>query len=55
MLIISLVLLVSQFEILGKDDNDEHLLNILLISVKFLVSHFEISGNDDIDEHQKNI
>jgi len=37
-------------EISGKNDNDEHSLNILLILITLLVSHFEILGNDN-DDH----
>ena len=54
-LFILVKLLVLHFEILGKDDNDEHSKNILLISVTLLVFHFEISGKDDNDEHPLNI
>ena len=42
---------VFQFEILNKDYNDEHLLNIPPILVTLEVFQFEISGKDDNDEH----
>ena len=47
----SVLFSVFQFEISGKDDNDEHPANIALMSVLFSVFQFEISGKDDNDEH----
>ena len=47
----SVTLLVFQFEISGKDDNDEHPKNIRLKLVALLVFQFEISGKDNNDEH----
>jgi len=43
--------MIFHFEILSKDDNDEHPSSILLISLILLVFHFEISGKDNNDEH----
>ena len=43
-------------DISGKDDNDEHLLNIKPILVNLIVFHFEISGKlDNNDEQSLNI
>ena len=39
------------FEISGKNNNEEHSLNIELISITLLIFHFEISGKDNKDEH----
>ena len=52
---ILITLLIFQFEISGKDDNDEHSKNIPFILVTLLVFQFEISGNNDNDEHALNI
>jgi len=42
--------LISHFEIIGKDDNDEERLSICFISVSLVVFQFEISGKNDIDK-----
>ena len=52
---ILITLKVFHFEISGKDDNDEHPINIKLTLVTLIVFHFEISGKDDNDEHPLNI
>ena len=39
----------------GKNDNEEHPLNIQLILVTLLVFHFDISGKDINDEQPLNI
>ena len=39
---------VSQFEISGKVDNNEHSANIWFIQVTWEVFQFEISGKDNI-------
>ena len=49
-----LFLLVFQFEISGKDFNNEQLLNRYFILIRLFVFHFEVSGNDDNNEHSKN-
>ena len=49
--LILITLLVLNFEISGKDDNDEHSLNIKPILITLLVFHFEISGKNNNDEH----
>ena len=42
---------VSQFEISGKDFNDEQSKNNPVISTIFSMFHLEISGNDFNEDH----
>jgi len=51
---ILVTLFVFQFDISGKDVNDEHPENKHDIFVTLFVFHFEISGNDDKDEQSEN-
>ena len=53
--IISSALILLNFEISGKDTNDEQPLNIDFILEKLEEFHFEISGSDDNDEQPLNI
>jgi len=48
------IILIFQFEISGKDLNNERLLNRYFILIRLFVFYFEISGNDDNNEHSKN-
>ena len=40
---------------IGKDDNDEHSLNMPPILITLIVFNLEISGKDNNDEHPLNI
>ena len=43
-------LIIFHFEISGKDNNDEHPINISLISLTLTIFHSEISGKGDNDK-----